>query len=80
MTNQETPWADYGLLNVFGQYTLMEGAQATATLKAYANNVLDKTYHPHLNGLNRVRNSDLAVGQCLLGPGRNFLARLDVEF
>ena len=80
VTNQETQSAGYGLLNVLGQYTLMEGAQATATLKAYVNNVLDKTYHPHLNGLNRVRNSDVAVGQRVPGPGRNFLARLDVEF
>ena len=79
-TNEETPSAGYGLLNLSGRYSLLEGGRANATLTAGIDNVLDKTYRPHLNGTNRVRNSDVAVGERLPGPGRNLYARLNVEF
>jgi iron complex outermembrane receptor protein len=79
-TNEETPSAGYGLLNLFGQYTLYEAHRTTTTLRAGIDNVLDKTYQPHLNGTNRVRNSDVPVGERQPGPGRNFYARLNVEF
>ncbi|MCP4410862.1 MAG: TonB-dependent receptor, partial [Gammaproteobacteria bacterium] len=79
-TNEETPSAGYGLLNLFAQYTLLEDIRTTATLRAGVDNVFDKTYSPHLNGTNRVRMSDVAVGDRLPGPGRNLYARLNVEW
>ncbi len=79
-TNEETPSAGYGLLNLFAQYTLLEDARTAATLRAGVDNVFDKTYSPHLNGTNRVRMSDVAVGNRLPGSGRNLYARLNVEF
>ena len=79
-TNEETPSAGYALLNLSGQYALLERVHRNVTFVAGIDNVLDKTYQPHLNGTNRVRNSDVSVGERLPGPGRNFYARLDVEF
>jgi iron complex outermembrane receptor protein len=79
-TNAETTSAGYGLLNLSACYILLESGRTNATLRAGIDNVLDKTYRPHLNGINRVRNSDVAVGGRLPGPGRNFYARLNVEF
>lgn len=79
-TNDETPSAGYGLLNLYARYTLLESQRGNTALLAGIDNVLDKTYRPHLNGTNRVRNSDVALGDRLPGAGRNFYARLNVEF
>ena len=42
-----------------------------ATLSAGLENVLDKTYLPHLNGLNRVAASDVPLGVRIPGDGIN---------
>jgi iron complex outermembrane receptor protein len=67
-TNGETASDGYGLLNLYGQYTLANGG---LTLTAGIENLLDKTYQPHLNGINRAPNPDLALGQRLPGDGIN---------
>ena len=44
-----------------------------ADLLSYAEveNLLDKTYRPHLNGINRVAGSDVAIGARIPGDGLN---------
>lgn len=75
-TNEEDPTAGYGLLHVFGHYRLPNGL----VLGAGVNNLLDKDHAEHLNGFNRVRNSDVAVGERLPGTGRSLFARLDYSW
>ena len=43
-------------------------------------NVFDKDYEPHLSGINRVANSDVAVGDRVPGPGRNYFATLQYKY
>jgi iron complex outermembrane receptor protein len=71
-TNEEEPTAGYGLLNLYGRYRLHDGLELAAGI----NNLLDKDYADHLNGYNRVRNSDVAVGERVPGAGRSLFARL----
>jgi iron complex outermembrane receptor protein len=80
ITNGETPSTGYGLMNLFGEFSLGQTKFATATVRAGISNVLDSTYRPHLNGINRVRESDVQVGERLPGPGRNFFANISIEF
>ncbi len=67
-TNGEAPSAGYALLNLYAQYTLPAWG---VTVSAGVENVFDKTYRPHLNGINRVPASDVAVGARLPGDGAN---------
>ncbi len=67
-TNGESESAGYGLLNFYGQYDFRRHG---VTLSAGVENVLDKTYRPHLNGINRAANSDVALGARLPGDGIN---------
>jgi iron complex outermembrane receptor protein len=80
VTNGETPSSGYGLMNLFGEVSLGPAKLATATLRAGLSNLLDETYRPHLNGINRVRESDVGIGERLPGPGRNVFASLRIMF
>lgn len=80
VTNGETPSSGYGLMNLFGEVSLWQTKLATAALGAGVSNVLDATYRPHLNGINRVRDSDVGLGERLPGAGRNFFASLNITF
>ena len=71
-TNEETPSPGYGIMNLYGSYRFASGLD----LSVGVNNVFDKEYRDHTNGVNRVRNSDVAVGQRMPGPGSSFFARL----
>jgi len=71
-TNEEAPTAGYGIMNLYGSYRFLEELLLTASL----NNVFDKEYSDHTNGVNRVSNSDIAMGERLPGSGRSFFARL----
>lgn len=75
-TNEEDPTGGYGLLHVFGHYRLADGL----VLGAGINNLLDKEHAEHLSGYNRVRNSDVAVGERLPGAGRSLFARLNYSW
>jgi iron complex outermembrane receptor protein len=44
--------------------------------RAGVNNLFDTRYSDHLNGYNRVRDSDVALGERLPGPGRSLFARV----
>jgi iron complex outermembrane receptor protein len=43
-------------------------------------NVADTVYQDHLGGYNRVRESDIPVGERLYGTGRNLYLRLDATW
>lgn len=76
-TNGEPRSAGYGLLNLYGQYAW----PATGlTMTAGVENLLDKTYRPHLNGINRVAGSDVAVGARVPGDGLNGFVQLAWTF
>lgn len=51
-----------------------------ANLTVGMDNVFDNSYTNHLAGINRVRASDVAVGEKLPGPGRNVFARVSVDW
>jgi iron complex outermembrane receptor protein len=68
VTNGESPSDGYGLLNLFGQYDF---PAQRITLTAGIENLLDKTYRPHLNGINRAINPDIPLGVRLPGDGIN---------
>jgi iron complex outermembrane receptor protein len=75
-TNKETESPGYGLLNLFGQYRFQEDLALVLGVE----NVFDRTYRAHLNGINRVRDSDVALGERLPGAERNFYARLNYSW
>lgn len=72
-TNDETPTPGYGIMNLYGGYRFDTGIE----LSLGVNNVFDKEYRDHTNGVNRVRNSDVAIGQRMPGPGSSFFARVN---
>jgi len=76
-TNGETSTGGYGLLNVYGQYSIPEQG---ITITAGIDNLFDKQYRPHLAGINRVINSDVATGTRLPGDGINGYLRLAIHW
>ena len=72
VTNGETETAGYGIGNLYGSVRFMERLLLTLGV----NNVFDKEYRDHTNGVNRVMNSDVAVGERLPGPGISFFGRV----
>ena len=76
-TNGETSTGGYGLLNVYGQYSIPEQG---ITITAGVDNLFDKQYRPHLAGVNRVINSDVATGTRLPGDGINGYLRLAIHW
>lgn len=76
-TNGETESSGYGLLHVSGRY---EFPRHGLTLSAGVDNLLDKAYRPHLAGINRVVDSDIAVGERLPGDGINGYVRLSLAW
>lgn len=76
-TNLETKSPGYGLLNLYGSYKLRNtGLSYLAGIE----NVLDKEYQPHLNGLNRVTGSDVLVGERVPGDGISGFVRASFEW
>lgn len=76
-TNNESTSAGYGLLNLYGQYDLPQyGLGLTAGIE----NILDKTYRPHLNGINRVVGSDVALRARIPGDGINVFVQAAWQF
>jgi len=62
----EQPSAGYAIVN--GQLTWH--ALPSLRIELHANNVLDRGYQPHLAGVNRVSDVDIAVGERLWGAER----------
>ncbi len=76
VTNQEDATDGYALLNLYGNYRLQKDLLFTAGV----NNIFDEEYRDHLNGYNRVRNSDVPFGERLPGPGRSLFARVNYNW
>ena len=75
-TNDEQKSDGYALLNLRAGLTLIRELE----IRLGVENVLDKNYQPHLSGINRVAASDVAVGEHVPGPGRNYYATLEYHY
>jgi iron complex outermembrane receptor protein len=76
LLQNEQESAGYGLINLSASYQF--SPNLTASLNA--NNLLDKTYQPHLAGVNRIRDAETPVGERLFAPGRQIMASLQYRF
>jgi iron complex outermembrane receptor protein len=75
-TNDETESAGYGLANLRGGIEVMRNLSVNVGVE----NIFDKQYQNHLSGINRVTDSDVAVGERVPGTGRNYYATLQYRF
>lgn len=73
--NNEKESAGYGTLDWQLDYDL------TAQLRVNfgVNNLLDKAYRPHLNGVNRAMGSEIMVGEGVPEVGRNVFVGFNVS-
>jgi len=74
-TNDEQETAGHGLLNLYTHWQAKEAVLISMGLE----NILDHEYQNHLGGYNRIRNSDVGVGERLPGTGRNIYLRLQIQ-
>jgi len=75
-TNGERRSSGYALVNLRSAVRLSDGLE----LRAGVENLFDRLYRPHLAGINRVTESDVAVGERLPGPGRSAYLRLEANW
>ncbi len=75
-TNEETTSPGYGYMNLYGTYTFSENLKVTGGV----NNIFDKLYADHTNGINRAMGSDVPVGERVPGPGRSVFARISYNW
>ncbi len=75
-TNGERRSPGYVLLNLRSAVRLSDEFE----LRAGVENLFDRSYRPHLAGINRVAASDVGVGERLPGPGRSAYLRLQAEW
>ena len=75
-TNNEEKTDGYQLLHLRGGIDLGKGLVFMAGIE----NLFDSKAADHLAGINRVNTSDLAAGDRLPGPGRNFFATLQYHY
>jgi iron complex outermembrane receptor protein len=68
----EIPSAGAGIINLSTQYQFNDNVSMSFSAK----NLFDKTYQTHLGGVNRVAESDVAVGTRLYETGRELSANL----
>ncbi len=71
-TNGEAGTAGYGLVGLHGDWQLTDSLHLSGGIE----NLFNRDYRDHLSGYNRVRNSDVTVGERLPGVGRNAFFRL----
>jgi iron complex outermembrane receptor protein len=74
-TNHEETTSGYGIVNLYSQWKARDGLTVSAGLE----NVFDKQYQGHLNGYNRIADSDVAMGERLPGTGRNLYLRIQLK-
>lgn len=72
----ERDTAGYGLLHLSAQWQLHPKIQLTTQV----NNIFDKFYAPHTAGVNRVAQEDVAVGEPVPNPGREWQISLSYQF
>jgi iron complex outermembrane receptor protein len=66
-TNGEPETGGYSLFNLSARYAFRDNT----SINLGVSNLFDKYYQEHLNGVNRVMQSDVAVGDTLPGRGRS---------
>jgi iron complex outermembrane recepter protein len=74
--NGETPTPGYALLNLRTGYTWRKHLNLQVGLE----NVFDERYSDHLGGINRVLNSDVAVGEHIPGAGRFVYVAVNYQY
>jgi iron complex outermembrane receptor protein len=72
----ETSTSGYGVVNFNGYYQFDSGLK----IQLVATNIFDKTYAPHLAGVNRVTAAQLAVGDKVLSAGRTVGLNINYQF
>jgi len=72
-SNGETETDSYMLWNLAARYDF----NANGSIRAGVSNLTDELYNDHLAGVNRVRGSDVGVGERLPGRGRSAFANLN---
>ena len=76
----ENTTAGYGLVHITGLFTLLDNAQSNLQITATIHNLFDKHYAPHTAGINRVMNTDVAVGERVPAAGREWHLSLSYRF
>lgn len=75
--NNEQPTGSSAVLNLAADWRLNKSVRLLAGI----DNLLDKKYSLHLNGINRVAgNADIAIGEHLPEPGRNFYLKAQLQW
>jgi iron complex outermembrane receptor protein len=74
-TNLEETTSGYGIVNLYSQWKARDGLTVSAGLE----NIFDKQYQGHLNGYNRIADSDVAMGERLPGTGRSLYLRIQLK-
>ncbi len=72
----ETPTSGYGTLDIQASYEFENGLK----LSILVENMLNKAYASHLGGINRVGQTDIAIGEKLPSAGRNLGAFVQYMF
>jgi len=75
-TNHETRSDSYALLNLSAGFEPYRDIEINAGI----DNLFDKNYAPHLNGINRVAGTDVPVGDRIPGYGRNVFASVTMRY
>lgn len=70
--NSEEQSSGYALLNLLGSWSISD----STVVQAGVSNLLDRAYHSHVAGSNRIAGSDIALGEKLPGHGRTTYLRL----
>ena len=74
--NDEQESAGWGIVNLRAGFELSD----VFGLSLGVENLFDKVYQDHLGGYNRVRDSDVPVGERLYSKGRNFYLKLNAKW
>ena len=74
--NDEQESAGWGIVNLRAGIELSD----IFTLSMGVENLFDKVYQDHLGGYNRVRESDVPVGERLYSKGRNFYLKINAKW
>jgi iron complex outermembrane receptor protein len=74
--NNEKVSKGYAVVDWQADYFISSGLVARVGI----NNLLDKQYNDHLNGINRAAGSDVVVGNKMPAMGRNIYLAFDYQF
>lgn len=75
-SNGETTSPGWATVNLWGRVQINGGLSLDLGIE----NIFDKSWADHLSGINRVRDSDIGVGERVPGKGRHGFARLSWSY